>query len=255
MRNLAGVRLFIAVLLIAGMAQAAQAGDWPMFRHDLTHSGASNEILNPLLEIKWKFQTGKGISSSPAISNGIVYVGSLDGYIYAIDAELGYLIWKIYIGQITSSPLVFGDLVYVGSDDKYLYALDALTGTLKWRYQTSGKVISSPSFSGGNLYVGSEDGYLYAFSSSNITEETQILEIPRLISPLNGDNMSNWHNSGSVWDFDWSDVEDASEYQLYVKEDLAEYPIIDTICTNSFHQYVHTGTVNSRNYYGWRSTH
>ena len=35
--------------------------------------------------IKWKYATGSGVDSSPAVVNGVVYVGSGDGYLYAIE--------------------------------------------------------------------------------------------------------------------------------------------------------------------------
>ena len=57
-----------------------------------------------------------------------------------------------------------GGVVYVGSDDDYLYALDASSGGLIWRYQTGHSVSSSPAVAGGVVYVGSHDDYLYAIT-------------------------------------------------------------------------------------------
>jgi len=54
----------IFIILLMGIAHAS---DWPMFQHDLTHSGASDEVLNPPLELKRKFQSGGSIYSFPAI--------------------------------------------------------------------------------------------------------------------------------------------------------------------------------------------
>jgi outer membrane protein assembly factor BamB len=53
-------------------------------------------------------------------------------------------------------------VVYVGSNDSHLYAVDAKTGREKWKFKTGGKVLSSPAVANGVVYVGSEDGYLYA---------------------------------------------------------------------------------------------
>jgi len=36
---------------------------------------------------KWRFKTGGAIYSSPAISDNVIYFGSLDGYLYALDIE------------------------------------------------------------------------------------------------------------------------------------------------------------------------
>ncbi|MGB3082666.1 MAG: PQQ-binding-like beta-propeller repeat protein, partial [Candidatus Omnitrophota bacterium] len=64
--------------------------------------------------------------------------------------------------EVNSSPVVSGDTVYVGSEDGFLYALDKESGDLKWKFQTGSAVNSSPAVSGDTVYVGSEDGYVYA---------------------------------------------------------------------------------------------
>ena len=60
-------------------------------------------------------------------------------------------------GQIWSSPVVSGRVVYFGSDDKKVYAVDASTGTIKWSYSTGDLVRSSPAVVGGVVYIGSDD--------------------------------------------------------------------------------------------------
>ncbi len=65
-------------------------------------------------------------------------------------------------GEAFSSPAVAGGLVYFGSNDTYLYALDAGSGALKWKFQTGNYVTSSPAVSDGVIYFGSCDYYIYA---------------------------------------------------------------------------------------------
>jgi outer membrane protein assembly factor BamB len=75
-------------------------------------------------EEKWKFQTGGAVTSSPAISGGVVYAGSDDGYLYAVDINTGRENWKFQTGAaLTSSPAISDGLVYFGSMDGYLYAV------------------------------------------------------------------------------------------------------------------------------------
>ena len=54
-------------------------------------------------------------------------------------------------------------MVYVGSTDRNVYALDAHTGAKLWSYQTGWFVDSSPAVANGVVYVGSDDGNVYAF--------------------------------------------------------------------------------------------
>jgi outer membrane protein assembly factor BamB len=63
------------------------------------------------------------VTSSPAVANGVVYVGSDDGDFYAFDAKTGAALWSAATGgAVESSPAVANGVVYVGSDDASLYA-------------------------------------------------------------------------------------------------------------------------------------
>jgi glucose dehydrogenase len=78
-------------------------------------------------------------------------------------SELHGLVWKFETGDVVwSSPAITDGVVYVGSDDHYLYAVDIQSGQEKWKFQTGGTVRSSPAVSEGVVYFGSADGYLYA---------------------------------------------------------------------------------------------
>ena len=141
---------------------------WPMFHHDLRHTGLSpyDTSDNPG-KLRWKFKTEYYVlSSSPAIgSNGIIYIGSADHYLYAINPN-GTLKWKFQTGyELYSSPAIDSDgTIYVGSDDHYLYAINP-DGTLKWKFHTGDAVFSSPAIGNdGTIYVGSTDHYLYAIN-------------------------------------------------------------------------------------------
>jgi len=76
--------------------------------------------------LKWKYETGDDVSSSPAIApDGTVYFGSEDGYLYALYPDGTLKRRYYYIGLVRSSPAIAEDgTVYVGSDDGNLYALN-----------------------------------------------------------------------------------------------------------------------------------
>ncbi|MBN1234222.1 MAG: PQQ-like beta-propeller repeat protein [Candidatus Coatesbacteria bacterium] len=119
-------------------------------------------------DLIWRYQTMSSVNSSPCVSDGIVYVGSSDYHLYAINSSTGSLKWRFKTDDaVWSSSCVSDGVVYVGSWDDYLYALNCSAGTLKWRYQTGCDISSSPCFSDGVVYVGSEDNYLYAINCSD----------------------------------------------------------------------------------------
>ncbi|MFH1067980.1 MAG: PQQ-binding-like beta-propeller repeat protein [Candidatus Glassbacteria bacterium] len=116
---------------------------------------------------KWTYQSGGWVFSSPAIgSAGMLYFGSDDNYLYALQSD-GSLKWRYETGaDVSSSPAIGADgAVYVGSYDSYFYAFHA-DGSLKWQYQAGGGVYSSPAIGvDGTVYFGSNDGNLYALDS------------------------------------------------------------------------------------------
>jgi parallel beta-helix repeat protein len=140
---------------------------WSMFRHDVVHSGSSlstGPFTNGTL---WTYATNDSVVSSPAVADGVVYVGSNDHCVYALDASTGSVIWSCITGDIVeSSPAVVGGVVYVGSTDGKVYALDAATGASIWNYTTGGGVFSSPAVVGSVVYVGSADGKVHALNAA-----------------------------------------------------------------------------------------
>ena len=146
--------------------------DWAQFHFGPDHTGLNpyENVLSPStvggLGLKWSYQTAGPVRSSPAVVNGVVYVGSDDNNLYALNATTGALLWKYTTGgQVESSPAVANGVVYVGSDDRNLYALNATTGALLWQYATGGGVESSPTV-GRWVYFGSGDKNLYALDAS-----------------------------------------------------------------------------------------
>ncbi|OQX22811.1 MAG: hypothetical protein BWK80_29230 [Desulfobacteraceae bacterium IS3] len=116
----------------------------------------------------WKYQTNDVIISSPAVgADSTIYVGSWDGFLYALNPD-GTLKWSYQTGGgIYSSPAVSAEgVIYVGSWDGFLYALDT-EGNLLWRYPTGDRIYSSPAIgTDGTIYVGSYNNYLYAINSN-----------------------------------------------------------------------------------------
>lgn len=53
------------------------------------------------LRLKWKFDTGKDITATPAIFKGTIYFPSWDGNIYAVKQSDGSLVWKQNLQEIT----------------------------------------------------------------------------------------------------------------------------------------------------------
>jgi outer membrane protein assembly factor BamB len=174
----------IACLFVA--ASAALVGQ-SAFRGGPAHLGVYDAQPPQKLALKWTFSTNGAIYSSPAVAGGVVYIGSADGNLYAVEAAGGKLRWKFDAhGRVSSSPAVVDGVVYVVSLDGNLYAVDAATGKQCWAFATEGEhrftrpgnlgafpptevvpdpwdfFLSSPTVVGGAVYFGSGDGHVYA---------------------------------------------------------------------------------------------
>ncbi len=130
--------------------------------------------------VLWTFQTGDAVWSSPTVTDGVVYFGSDDKSVYAIDTTTQKLRWKFTTGGIVRShPAATEGVVYVSSDDGTLHALDIATGTEKWKADLGSANIpargelgsgydyqqSSPAVANGMVYVGSGAGEVDAFDA------------------------------------------------------------------------------------------
>lgn len=105
---------------------------------------------------KWKRQaTGGGIGGAVAATNGVLYVGTLNDGLLALDAGTGQEKWRYNPGTgIATAPAVAYGIVYV-TNRGTLYALDAQTGKEKWRLQAGGDLPTDPVIAEGIVYFGS----------------------------------------------------------------------------------------------------
>ena len=99
------------------------------------------------------------------ITTGIVYIGSRDNKVYAIDAATGIKKWSYTTGDDVSSPIVANGVVYVGSDDNNLYAIDATTGIKKWNFRSQGHFFDTNIYNNEIVYSGSWDKSFYAIDA------------------------------------------------------------------------------------------
>ena len=164
-----------------------------MFRANPEHAGIYAAAGVPVLHgVKWKFNTGAAVLTTPAVADGTVYFGGNDHFLHAVSAADGTARWKFETqGRITSSPAIDGGRVYFGSYDGNFYALDAATGKQRWKFAFEGErrfagrhlhgadpagetmpdpfdfYLSSPSVVQGVVYVGSGDGNVYALDAGS----------------------------------------------------------------------------------------
>jgi outer membrane protein assembly factor BamB len=97
-------------------------------------------------ELRWEALKGVGISGSPHVANGIVYVTADDGKIHAFQARSGSALWSVNILHNGAGPVAYGNVLYVGGGGmRNFYALDAASGNPVWTYPLPNSLmVSSP---------------------------------------------------------------------------------------------------------------
>ena len=107
--------------------------------------------------------------SSPIIDSGVLYVGSMDGKVYALDAYTGVTKWTQTIGNATfpvgGTACVANSTVYIagginGTTNGYLYAFNQASGSLKWSisYNSARSAVGTPIAVGDYLFIGTDSG-------------------------------------------------------------------------------------------------
>ena len=176
--------------LLATLAASAAAAQSSMFRGGPEHLGNYTGPVPTLDSVAWKFLTRGRVISSPAVSGGLVVVGSADGSLYGLNRADGTQRWKFDTrGPVNSSPAIAEGLVYVSSVDGNIYAVDSATGAQRWVFATRGErrftapgihgaiprtermpdpfdvFLSSPTVVNGTVYIGSGDQHVYALDA------------------------------------------------------------------------------------------
>ncbi len=107
-------------------------------------------------KIRWSFKSGGAVKSSPVVLDGMVYFGSYDGCIYALNATTGTEVWKHKTGErVSGSAAVCDGVVYLAGQDGNLYALGAKNGALKWKTKCGERLAGSPAVAYGVVFIGS----------------------------------------------------------------------------------------------------
>jgi outer membrane protein assembly factor BamB len=147
-------------------AKVAEAGKdaWTVFRGDGPQTGVSASKLPAKLAVLWTFKTEDSIEGAVAVRGGVVYVGSMDEHLYAVDFATGKRKWKYKGGPFKASPAMRDGVVYAGDLDGVLHAVGAARGEKRWTFET-GAELSAVNFFGNEILFASHDEHLYCLTA------------------------------------------------------------------------------------------
>jgi outer membrane protein assembly factor BamB len=146
-----------------------------------THSGrvVAFDLHNGA--VRWVAHLGSCIASSPAVRDGVAYLGwagpapcrhakGEDGGIAALSLATGRVLWRFHTGNVESSPAIVGNGLFFSAfrtrHDSRVYAMRLdQPRRIVWSYPIPSKIASSPALVGRTLYVSAYDRELYAFNA------------------------------------------------------------------------------------------
>ena len=130
--------------------------------------GGTFAAFTPERGVLWTFRAGNQITGGAVRdSDGLVWFGSHDHSLYALDAS-GNLVHEVECnGQITGSPVFDGSCVYLGSCDGKLRKVDIHTGEVVKELDFESYIPETPVLSGGVLYVVTHGGELAAVNADD----------------------------------------------------------------------------------------
>jgi len=163
-------RILAAILLLVVLAACSPSGK--------SNQAAPGTVL-------WTFPTQGEVWSSPAVQDGVVYFGSDDHSVYAVNVKTHKLKWQFTTGDIVRSrPAVDKGKVYISSDDGYLFAVNAKTGKQVWKFDMGRSLVkrepmpqswdymqSSPVVADGVVYVGTGNLSFFAVDAKTGQEK------------------------------------------------------------------------------------
>ncbi|MEM9553108.1 MAG: PQQ-binding-like beta-propeller repeat protein [Acidobacteriota bacterium] len=123
--------------------------------------------------IRWRYENPARdfpFYSSPAIHDGVVFVGGRDKLLHAIDAETGAKRWShSFRARVDASPVVIPAAtgqparVAIADESGVLKLFAVADGTVTWEFEGADGFVASPAVAAGHLVIPATDGTVYAF--------------------------------------------------------------------------------------------
>ncbi|MFV0272171.1 MAG: PQQ-binding-like beta-propeller repeat protein [Macellibacteroides fermentans] len=122
--------------------------------------------------LRWKYTVRNSIKNTIVADKGLVFAQDTEGFLYALDANSGDLVWKKKL-QVSPLPLIEGlvtkdGIVFAGTG-KGFCAIRAENGTVLWTnnsWDNGYGATSTPSLSDNILVMGTQWGVLYGNDAS-----------------------------------------------------------------------------------------
>lgn len=194
------VREWLAFASVLCIATAASAADWPQLQGNAARTGRTTDTIDPPYKFKWAWmgpgstQTALPLTGGssltiagrvqPVIVGGRVFIGSMEGGAYAINATTGQTLWSATIpGGTLATAAVNGTVVIFVTLRGTVHGFDVSSGAQVWTYDTKYSITAAPCVDSNRVYIANHHGDVVALNAGTGT----VLWSQRVGAPVDGD--------------------------------------------------------------------
>ncbi|MEW6406572.1 MAG: PQQ-binding-like beta-propeller repeat protein, partial [Chloroflexota bacterium] len=147
--------------------------------------GSSTLVSEPV----WSLDLGAAVVADPVLAEGILYTGTIDGKLYAIDLASQAILWSFdgngALASIWGSPVVTANAVFVGDEDGNIFAVGKSDGKTLWPdpFAAGSGVISSGTVMEDRVVFATNTGKIFTINENKELKTLVTLEAT-LYSPL-----------------------------------------------------------------------
>ena len=114
---------------------------------------------------RWQFTTDNWLWAQPLVADGVVYIVSTSGTVYALDLATGQQRWKFggVQSETRATPVLLAGTLVLATDGGTVFGLDPATGTERWRHQPTEKprLLAAPLVMDSTIVYTSKLGDIY----------------------------------------------------------------------------------------------
>ena len=181
--------------------------DWSMFKCDVSRCSFNPVDVKDVMVGVCSVVCSEGLVSysSPVEVDGVVYIGTSDGRVVAVDVESKQKLWEYStMGSVYGTPVVSDGKVFVGSTDGRIYAFNAINGELLWKIKDINAVFTSAVVDGDYLYLAFNNTkvvgiYCVSITSGVIVWQSWIDDYFWSSPVINGENLYICGYSGMLY--------------------------------------------------------
>ena len=146
---------------------------------------ASSGKLNWLVSISARsgrneLESLRDIEITPIIDNGILYIGSYQGNLIAVDIYTGSLLWSRPV-SVMSNLSNDDQALYVSDYSGFIYGIDRYDGSIIWKYATSKNIVPTQTFVMDELVISfTTNGYIIILNK----QDGELLTYKKILSDI-----------------------------------------------------------------------